>query len=100
MHYSKWLEHHSSNTLLHVTETLLIVWTASTDVDLDLVHPQSLLEMLYGLNDPLEGFCNVCEVGNAATNDEDLEQSMGEHHIFIFLLPCVPCLPRQGCPWS
>jgi hypothetical protein len=56
----------------HRLETLLIVWTTTTDEDLDTVADKLVLVLLEGTDDTLEGSSDVGEVGNTTTDDEDL----------------------------
>ena len=56
----------------HGLETLLVVGAYATHEDLDLVVDELALELLEGADDTLEGGCNIGEVGNASSNDENL----------------------------
>ena len=61
----------------HGLETLLVVGTATTDVDADIVSNEGSLVLLQCTNDTLEGSSDVGEVGDTTTNDENLSVSMG-----------------------
>ena len=64
--------YHALDALAHGAEALLVVGTTPAHVDLDLVHPEALLEVPDGLDDTLERFRHVGEVGNTTANDEHL----------------------------
>ena len=57
---------------LDVLETLLIIRPRATDPDLDFMFGEELCEFAQRTDDALEGGCDVCEVGDAAADEEDL----------------------------
>lgn len=68
-------KYHALNALLHEAQTLLIIGASASYVDFYLVHTQSLLKVSDCLNNALESLSNICEVGDTATNDENLKLS-------------------------
>lgn len=60
------------STKSHSLETLLVIWSSSSDPDGDVVSLKTLLELLQGSDDTLESSSDVGEVGSSTTNDEDL----------------------------
>ena len=60
----------------HGLETLLVVGTTTTNVDLDLVSDERSLVLLERTDDTLEGCRDVREVGNTTTNDQALPSSL------------------------
>ena len=61
----------------HGLETLLVVGTATTNEDLDLMSNELVLVLLEGADDSLEGRSDVGEVGDTTTNDENLAIGTG-----------------------
>jgi hypothetical protein len=58
--------------VLHVLETLLVVGAGTADPDLDLVLDELGGDLSQRANDTLEGRCDVGEVGNTTTDEQDL----------------------------
>ena len=57
-------------------QALLIVWAASSDVNLGVVCLEFVLGLLDGPDDTLESVGDVGEVGDASTDDQDLALGM------------------------
>ena len=58
--------------VLDVLQTLLVVGAGTTDPDLDLVLKEEGCDFPQSANDTLEGRCDVGEVGNTTTDEQNL----------------------------
>ena len=56
----------------HSLETFLVIGSAATDENLDIVADELVLVFFEGANDTLESSRNICKIGNTTTNDENL----------------------------
>mmetsp|Transcript_32485 Transcript_32485/g.92072 ORF Transcript_32485/g.92072 Transcript_32485/m.92072 type:complete len:254 (+) Transcript_32485:49-810(+) len=61
----------------HGCQAALVVGATAPHKDLDLGCLQLLGHLPHGLDDPLEGGSDVCEVGNASSNDERTAPAVG-----------------------
>ena len=61
----------------HSFETLLVVGSTTTNENADIVGDEAGLEFLQSTNDTLESRSNIREVGDTATDNEDLSVLLG-----------------------
>ena len=76
-----------SSTAAALPQPFLIIRPSSPDIDADVEFLELNLILFQGLDDTLEGGGNVREIGNTASNDQDLGEAHIKHIFYSLIVP-------------